>query len=189
MRAGGHLGPGRTLAVTGVGGLGSYGTQYARLLGGGATVVALGRSDEKLRLALDNGADHVVNVRGKPPEAVASELERLTGRGEFDAVLDCAGAEDSIRLAFALLAAEGAVASVGLIGNRVDIPLFPLVSREYTYYGSFWGNFNDLTEVLALAVAGQIKDAVTRVRFEEVNETLDAIGRGDIIGRAVIVYD
>ncbi len=189
LRAGGHLGPGRTLAVTGVGGLGSYGTQYARLLGGGATVVALGRSDEKLRLALDNGADHVVNVRGKPPEAVASELERLTGRGEFDAVLDCAGAEDSIRLAFALLAAEGAVASVGLIGNRVDIPLFPLVSREYTYYGSFWGNFNDLTEVLALAVAGQIKDAVTRVRFEEVNETLDAIGRGDIIGRAVIVYD
>lgn len=104
-------------------------------------------------------------------------------------MIECAGAEDSIRLAFSLLAAEGAVASVGLIGNRIDIPLFPLVAREYTYFGSFWGNYNDLTEVLALAEAGQIKHTVTRVRFDDVNETLDAIGRGDVIGRAVIVYD
>lgn len=34
LRAGGHLGPGRTLAVSGIGGLGSYGVQYAKLLGG-----------------------------------------------------------------------------------------------------------------------------------------------------------
>ncbi|MGE4364091.1 MAG: zinc-binding dehydrogenase, partial [Mycolicibacterium sp.] len=102
---------------------------------------------------------------------------------------ECAGSEDSIRLAFSLLAAEGAVASVGLIGNRVDIPLFPLVAREYTFYGSFWGNYNDLTEVLALARTGQLKHSVTRVRFDDVNETLEAIARGDVLGRAVIVYD
>ncbi|OBF29882.1 alcohol dehydrogenase [Mycobacterium sp. ACS4331] len=189
LQAGGHLGPGRTLAVTGVGGLGSYGTQYAKLLGSGATVVAFGRSEEKLKVALDNGADHAVNVRDRSAASVAAELESLTGRPALDAVLDCAGAEESIQLAFALLATEGAVASVGLIGNRVDIPLFPLVAREYTYYGSFWGNFNDLTEVLALAGEGGIKHTVTRVRFEDVNETLDAVARGDIIGRAVIVYD
>lgn len=41
----------------------------------------------------------------------------------------------------------GAVASVGLIGNRVDI------------------------------------------RFDDVNETLESIARGDVLGRAVIVYD
>jgi propanol-preferring alcohol dehydrogenase len=90
---------------------------------------------------------------------------------------------------FTLPASEGAVASVGLIGNRVDIPLFPLVAREYTRFGSPWGNDNDLTEVLALAQAGQIKHSVTRVRFDDVNEALDAIARGDMLGRAVIVYD
>lgn len=189
LRAGGHLGPGRTLAVTGIGGLGSYGVQYAKLLGGGATVVAFGRHDEKLRAAVVTGADHAINVGDKSSAAVAEELESLTGRAELDAVLDCAGAEESIQLAFGLLAVEGAVASVGLIGNKIDIPLFPLVSREFTYYGSFWGNFNDLTEVLALAQAGQITDSVTQVRWEDVNETLDAIGRGDVLGRAVIVYD
>ena len=189
LRAAGHLGAGRTVAVSGVGGLGSYATQYAKLLGGGAAVVALGRSNEKLKVATDNGADYTINVRDKTPDAVRGELEELTGRGELDAVVDCAGSEESLRLAFALLAIEGAVASVGLMGNRIDIPLFPLVAREYTYFGSFWGNYNDLTEVMALAKADLIKHTVTRVRFDEVNETLDAIGRGDVIGRAVIVYD
>ena len=189
LRAAGHLAAGRTLAVSGIGGLGSYGVQYAKLLSGGADVVAFARSDEKLKIALDNGADHAINVRDKNHDTVRGELESLTGRPQLDAVIECAGSEDAIRLAFALLAAEGAVASVGLIGNRVDIPLFPLVAREYTYFGSFWGNYNELTEVLALASAGKIKHTVTRVRFDEVNETLDAIARGDVLGRAVIVYD
>lgn len=189
LRAAGVLGAGRTVAVTGIGGLGSYGAQYAKLLGGGATVVAFARSEEKLKVATDNGADHAINVRDKNSEEVRAELENLTGRSELDAVIECAGSAESIQLAFALLATEGAVASVGLIGNRVDIPLFPLVAREFSYFGSFWGNYNDLTEVLALAQAGQIKHTVTPVRFDDINDTIDAIARGDMLGRGVIVYD
>lgn len=189
LAAAGALGPGTTLAVMGIGGLGAYGVQYAKLLGAGSTVVALGRNDDKLALATQNGADHTINIRGRSDDDVRDALEQATGRREFDAVIECAGAEDSIRLAFALLATEGAVASVGLVGNRVDISLFPLVSREYTLFGSFWGNYNDLTEVVALAEAGKIKDSVTPVRFEDVNDHIDALGRGDFIGRAVIVYD
>ena len=51
--------------VNGIGGLGSYGVQYARLLGGGATVVTFARSDEKLALTKENGAHHTVNTRGR----------------------------------------------------------------------------------------------------------------------------
>jgi alcohol dehydrogenase, propanol-preferring len=43
--------------------------------------------------------------------------------------------------------------------------------------------------VVALAEAGQIKESVTQVRFEDVNDHIDALGRGDFVGRAVIVYD
>jgi propanol-preferring alcohol dehydrogenase len=154
LRAAGVLGPGTTLAVMGVGGLGAYGVQYAKLLGAGSTVVALGRNDEKLALATENGADHTINIGGKSDDEVRDALEQATGKRELDAVVECAGAEESIRLAFALLATEGAVASVGLVGNRVDIPLFPVVSREYTLFGSFWGNYNDLSEVVALADSG-----------------------------------
>ena len=189
LRDAGVLGPGRTVAVTGIGGLGSYGAQYARLLGAGATVVAFVRSAEKADVATDNGVDHAVNVRDRSADQVRAELEKHTGRAELDAVIDCAGSPESIRLAFDLLATEGAVASVGLMGNRIDIPLFPLVAREFSYFGSFWGNFNDLSEVIALAEAGKIRHNVTRVRFDDVNDTIDALGRGDVVGRAVIVYD
>jgi len=188
LRAAGVLRPGATLAVMGVGGLGAYGVQYAKLLGAGSTVVALARNEEKLALASENGADHVINIRDKSDDQVRDALEQATGKRELDAVVECAGAEESIRLAFSLLATEGAVASVGLVGNRVDIPLFPMVSREYTLFGSFWGNFTDLTEVVALAEAGKIKDSVTQVSFEDVNNHIDALGRGDFVGRAVIVY-
>ena len=188
LRAAGVLGPGATLAVMGVGGLGAYGVQYAKLLGAGSTVVALARNEEKLALASENGADHVINIRDKSDDQVRDALEEATGKRELDAVVECAGAEESIRLAFSLLATEGAVASVGLVGNRIDIPLFPMVSREYTLFGSFWGNFTDLTEVVALAEAGKIKDSVTQVSFEDVNNHIDALGRGDFVGRAVIVY-
>jgi len=188
LRAAGVLGPGTVLAVMGIGGLGAYAVQYAKLLGAGATVVALARNPEKLTLATENGADHTINIRDKSDDQVRDALEEATGKREFDAVIECAGAEESIRLAFSLLATEGAVASVGLVGNRVDISLFPLVSREYTLFGSFWGNYTDLTEVVALAEADKIKDSVTQVNFEDVNDHLDALGRGDFVGRAVIVY-
>ena len=70
LRDTGKLLPGRTLAVTGIGGLGSYGVQYAKLLGGGATVVAFARADNKLDVAKENGADHGINVRHKSTEAI-----------------------------------------------------------------------------------------------------------------------
>ncbi|WP_081286542.1 NAD(P)-dependent alcohol dehydrogenase [Mycobacterium asiaticum] len=189
LRDAGKLGAGRTVVVNGIGGLGSYAVQYARLLGGGATVLGFARSDEKLAVAREHGAHHTVNVRDKTAEDVQNELEDLTGRRTVDAVLDCAGSADSLGLAAAILATEGALSQVGLMGQRVELPLFPFVSGEKSYYGSFWGNYNDLREVLALASQGLIKHRVVPVKLEDINETLEALGKGDIVGRAVVVFD
>lgn len=104
LREAGKLGAGRTVVVNGIGGLGSYAVQYARLLGAGATVVAFAHSDEKLAVARENGAHHTVNTRGKTTEEVQNALEDLTGGREVDAVLDCAGAEESLMLAASILA-------------------------------------------------------------------------------------
>lgn len=189
LRAAGKLGAGRTVVVNGIGGLGSYGIQYARLLGGGATVLGFARSDEKLAVARENGADHTVNVRDKTVEDVQDELEDLTGRRTVDAVLECAGSSTSLGLAFSVLGSEGALSQVGFIGQSIELPLFPLVNGEWSYFGSFWGNHNDLQEVLALAAQGLIKHHVVPVKLDDVNENLEALGRGDIVGRAVVVFD
>ena len=68
------------------------------------------------------------------------------------------------------------------MGQRVELPLFPFVSGEKSYFGSFWGNHNDLHEVLALASQGLIKHNVVPVKLDDINENLEALGRGDIVG-------
>jgi propanol-preferring alcohol dehydrogenase len=188
LRAAGVVDPDRLIAVFGAGGLGTYAVQYAKLLSSGASVVAFARSEKKLAVAKEHGADYVINMRGKSLADIRSDPVQATGQREIDGAIDCVGAEESIRTGFGLLATSGAFVSVGLVGNRIDMPLFPLVAREYTYYGSFWGNYTDLSEVMTLAQAGRIKHSLKRVRFEDINETLKLLGDGDIVGRAVVTF-
>jgi threonine dehydrogenase-like Zn-dependent dehydrogenase len=82
LRNAGALGPDRVVAVIGIGGLGAYAIQYARLLSSGATVVGFGRSDEKLAVAKEYGADDVINTRKKSLNEIRHELYKATGHNE-----------------------------------------------------------------------------------------------------------
>jgi alcohol dehydrogenase, propanol-preferring len=188
LRAAGVMGPDRVVAVIGAGGLGFYGVQYAKLFSAGATVVVFARTDDKLAIAKENGADVVINTKGKSIDDIRGELFRGTGHKEIDGILDCVGAEAGIQMGFNLLATAGVYTSVGLVGDKINIPLFPLVGREFTYHGSFWGNYNDLSEVMALAQEGKLKHTVNRISLDDVNEYLDLLRDGDVIGRAVITF-
>lgn len=189
LRASGVLGPDRTMGVFGASGLGSYAVQYAKLLSSGATVVVFARSDEKLVIAKERGADAVINTRGKSLSDLQNELFKLTGSRKLDAAIDCVGAEETIQTGMALLATGGAFVSVGLVGTTINIPLFPFTARELTYYGSFWANYADLQEVLALAQKGKIQHSIKSIGFQDINENLELLRAGEIVGRAVILFD
>jgi len=188
LRDAGALGPDRVLGVFGIGGLGGYAVQYAKLLGSGARVVAFARNSEKLALAKEYGADHVINIRGKSPADIAKELRSATGQADLDAIMDCAGAPEMMQLGFKLLSISGHYADVGLVGDRIDIPLFPRVSREQTLHGSYWGNNTDLTEVMALAARGKIRHTLNVIRFDQINEYLELLRAGDVVGRTVMKF-
>jgi alcohol dehydrogenase, propanol-preferring len=186
LRDAGALGPDRVLGVFGVGGLGGYAVQYAKLQGSSAKVVAFGRNADKLNIARQNGADHVISVKGKSSIDVAKELNQAVGQKDLDAIMDCAGAPEMMQLAFSLLSISGHYADVGLVGDRIDIPLFPRVSREQTFHGLFWGNYTDLSEVMALAAGNKIRHSIKLFNFNEINEYLDLLRQGHIVGRAVM---
>lgn len=188
LRDAGALAPDRVLGVFGVGGLGGYAVQYAKLLGGGARVVAFARNPDKLAVATECGADHAIGVKGKSPADVGKELRRATGQAELDAIIDCAGAPEMMQLAFTLLSISGHYVDVGLVGDRIDIPLFPRVSREQTFHGSFWGSYTDLSEVMALAAQGRIRHTVRTVAFDQINEYVGLLRGGEIVGRAVVKF-
>jgi propanol-preferring alcohol dehydrogenase len=170
-----------------LGGLGSYAIQYAKILSSASTILAFGRNDNKLDLARQNGADHVINIKDKKLEDVHEEVNNATGRKEIDVVIDLVGTEESIPMGFSMLAIAGTYVSVGLIGNQIKIPLFPFVAREYQYYGSFWGNYNDLREVIELAKKGLIKHHIQKFDLSEVNDAHSLLREQKILGRGVLI--
>lgn len=188
LRDAGALGPDRVIGVLGVGGLGTYAVQYAKLLGGGARVVALARSEEKLKVAREYGVDHTIAVKGKSAADVRKELTGAFGQGELDAIIDCTGAPEMIQLGMSLLSISGHYVDVGLVGDRIDVPLFPRVSREQSFHGSFWGNNADLIEVMALAAQDKVRHTIKTITFDELNTYVDLLRTGDIVGRAVVTF-
>jgi alcohol dehydrogenase, propanol-preferring len=176
------------IGVLGVGGLGVYAVQYAKLLGAGATVVAFARNPDKLAIAKQYGADYLIDIKGKSASDVGKELKKAVGQDKLDAIIDCAGAPEMMQLGFSLLAIGGHYADVGFVGDRIDVPLFPRVSGEQTFYGSFWGNNADLSEVIALAAEGKIKHTIKTIGFDQINEYLDLMRSNDIVGRAVLKF-
>ena len=188
LRDAGALGPDRVVGVFGIGGLGGYAVQYAKILGSGATIIAFDRNPDNLAVAKEAGADHIIRIKGKSSADIAKELSKATGQGEVDAIIDCAGATEMMQLAFSLLSISGHYVDVGLVGDRIDIPLFPRVSREQTFHGSFWGNYTDLSEVMALAAEGKIRHTLKMFTFNQINEYIDLLRAGEIVGRAVMTF-
>jgi alcohol dehydrogenase, propanol-preferring len=182
------LGPGKTIAIFGIGGLGSYAIQYAKTLGQSSTVIALDRNEERLKLAEKFGADYVVNVSNS--QNIRSEILSMITEGRrtgVDVVIDCVGAGTTVEDSCRILNKGGSLVVVGLFGSQIKIPLVRAVLQEYQVYGSLWGNYNELCEVIELAKAGKIKHNIQKFPLSEINEAIQLLKNGEILGRGVII--
>jgi alcohol dehydrogenase, propanol-preferring len=54
-------------------------------------------------------------------------------------------------------------------------------------YGSLWGNYNELSEVIELAKAGKIKHNIQKFPLSEINKAIQLLKNGEIVGRGVII--
>lgn len=95
----GQLRAGESVLIHGASGAsGLAAVHVSKLLG--ATVIATGRSDEKLAVVKAQGADHVINLRGTDyPSGVRSfrdEVKSLTGGRGVDVVYDAVGGDTSL---------------------------------------------------------------------------------------------
>lgn len=179
------LGPGTSIAVVGMGGLGMYGIQYARLLAPNSAVIAIGRNDSKVCLAEDFGAEYTVNSASC--KDIREEIMCLTDGHGVDVVIDTVGSDNTIADSFKILGKNGALVLVGLFGSHVKIPLLQAIVNEYQVYSSLWGNYNELREVVELASQRKIRHAYQSYPLKEINQAIDSLKQGQILGRAVIV--
>lgn len=172
--------PGENAAVVGIGGLGHLGLQYAKIFG--ATTIAIDVEDEKLQLAKDLGADHVVDARGDQ----AAELEALGG---LDIALVTVPSPDAMRSAHAALNPNGRLVLVGLpADNRLELPVFETVLKGISVIGSLVGTRSDLQDVFALHAAGRTRVVAETRSLEDVNSCFEEVLAGNVPARLVFDF-
>lgn len=175
------LTPGTTAVVIGVGGLGHFGLQYLKELSP-ARVVAIDTAESKRRLAVDLGADLVIDPTAADADA---EVSGFTGPEGAAAVVDFVGSAATLATAARSVGRKGIVVLVGLAGGTLGYSFFGLPT-EATVTTSTWGSRNELAEVIALARAGRLHAHVERHPLEEINAVFARLEHGAVDGRAVL---
>jgi len=176
----GRAKPGETAAVVGIGGLGHLGLQYAKIFG--ATTVAIDVEDDKLQLAKDLGADHVIDARGDQ----AADLEALGG---IDLALVTVPSPAAMQAAHAALNPNGRLVIVGLpADNRLALPVFETVLKGISVIGSLVGTRNDLEDVFDLHAQGRTRVVAETRRLEDVNTCFDEVLAGHVPARLVFEF-
>ena len=174
-----RLRPGETLAVLGVGGLGSNAVQIGKHLG--ARVVAVTRSAEKLELARRLGADELVEAGGD--DTVARARAACGGDGP-DVVIQCVGSAAVDEQAIELATFGGRVVFVGSSPEHFRARAVEICWKELTLHGSRGFTAEDIAAVVDLYLGGAIvTDHLTsRARpLEEANEALDDLREGRVL--------
>ena len=172
------LKPQDTVAVLGIGGIGSNAVQVAKTRG--ARVVAITRSPEKQALARSLGADEAVSIE--------DAVEAIGGDGA-DVVVQCAAAAAMDEAAIGLAGYAGRVVFVATTPESFSTRASTLVWRELTLLGSRGFTVADIEAVIDLYLAGEIStDHLTAaVRpLEEANEALEDLRAGRVM-RSVLV--
>ncbi len=171
--------PGQWVVISGVGGLGHLGVQYARAMG--LKVAAVDVADDKLALARRLGAELTVNAREQDPVEV---LQREIGGAH--GVLVTAVSPVAFAQAVGMLRRGGTCSLVGLPPGDFPTPIFDVVLKRLTIRGSIVGTRMDLTEALELAADGKIEVAVETRPLSAINEVFERLERGTVQGRVVL---
>lgn len=128
-----RLQPGETLLVTGAaGGVGLTAVEIGKLMG--ATVIAHARGADKLAVAQQAGADHLI-------DASEDLRARVLDLGGADVVYDAIGG-DVFKAAFRATNPEGRLLPIGFAGGDVpQIPANHLLVKNLTVIGLYIGGY------------------------------------------------
>jgi Zn-dependent alcohol dehydrogenase len=184
----GRIQAGDTVAIVGVGGIGSSLIQIVRAAGA-TTIIAVDIAEDKLARALELGATDAVNSRQGDPVAQV----RAICDGGVDIAFEALGRPTTFTQASQMLADGGRMVAIGIAAGRdtADIEITPLVRRGYTITGSFGGRTRvDLPALIRMQLDGGFDPGqlITRhFTLDQAGQAYQALERGEITGRAVIV--
>jgi len=174
--------PGQWIAISGCGGLGHLGIQYAKAMG--LKVCAVDIDDGKLAHATRLGADFTVNAKAGDPVAA---VKTATGGGAHG-VLITAPSLPAFNQGVAMTRKRGVCVLVGLPPGEFPAPLFDMVANCISVVGSFVGTRQDMAECLAFAADGRVKADIELQPLSAINDVLARLEKGDVPSRVVLDF-
>src|SRR5262249_58610056 len=102
----GGLVAGESVVVSGPGPIGLLGVAVAKAMGA-QPVILTGTRENRLKIGLELGADHVINIRKEPD--VVEAVKKLNGGKGVDYVLECSAAPNAVNEAIHMVNRGGKV--------------------------------------------------------------------------------
>ncbi|RFA09322.1 alcohol dehydrogenase [Subtercola boreus] len=173
-----NAGPGKKVAVVGLGGLGHMAVKIAHAMGAEVTVLSqtLSKKDDGLRL----GADHYYATSD---EATFKDL-----RNSFDLVINTVSAKIDLNAYLRLLRLDGTFVSVGAPPEPLDVQVFTLFGNRRSFAGSSIGSIAETQEMLDFCAEHGIapETELIEATADAVNAAYERVLKSDVRYRFVM---
>ncbi|MFC7449415.1 NAD(P)-dependent alcohol dehydrogenase [Rhodococcus daqingensis] len=169
-------GPGKRVAIIGMGGLGHVGVKIAAALGAEVTVLSqtLSKQDDGLRF----GAHHY--------HATSDPATFKALRSRFDLILNTVSVNLDIDLYMSTLAINGVLVELGMPEKPIRVSGFSLAANRRSLAGSMVGGIAQTQEMLNFCAEHGIGAEIEVISADRINSAYDRVVRSDVRYRFVI---
>ena len=185
--------PGDLAIVIGVGGVGIYGAQIAKIFG--AKVIALDVNEEKLAIVKENGIDATLNIKGLEIKEIKEKVKAIAKDLKASPfcwkIFEMSGTKAGQDVAFNLITFASTLSIVGFTMDKVEVRLSNLMAFDAKLIGT-WGCKPELyPEVVQLVANDQlhIDEFVQTFPMSQINEVFKNTLDHKYIKRSVLVPD
>jgi L-iditol 2-dehydrogenase len=149
------INPMQKVAVIGAGPIGLLTMLAARLKGAG-TVIVVDRSEHRLELAEELGADAVINVGPEEaPGDTAAAIREMTGGG-VDVAFEAVGISSTAQLSVEVTRNGGNITWIGNNEPMIEVDMQSIVTREMSVRGSYGFDETDFAAAIEVLASGRL---------------------------------
>ena len=182
---------GESVVIFGSGGIGLSIIQGALSVSANP-IIAVDIYENRLKLAKNIGATHLINSTRKDP---FKEIEKILGKNNLNVFIDNTGIPEIIENGYSVIKGDGRLILVGVPKNGEKINIFSLpLHFGKILTGSHGGECDpdkDIPRYLNHIISNRlnINDLISqRIKLEMINNAIDSMNNGDTEGRILISF-
>jgi uncharacterized zinc-type alcohol dehydrogenase-like protein len=171
-----NAGPGKRVAIVGMGGLGHMGVKIAAAMGAEVSVVSQSLSKKDDGLAFGASNYYATNE--------GNTFKEL--RNTFDLIINTVSAPMPLAKYLQMLRLDGTLVNVGAPPEPVEIPVFVLMSQRRSWAGSGIGGIPETQEMLDFCGRHNIGATIETIGGKDIDAAWDRVVASDVRYRFVI---